>query len=176
MARSLSPGIPVAREYSRSALTGTLTSSSPGVGTKRPGLLMASHCSVEMTTSRWSRSTLPRGFGRLSGLRGVELASTNYSGRYASRAEVLCAFIKDHRVAVTAYMDGALKAWDIRAGKQITQVVTDAAFRCIAASGARLCLGDDQGHLHWFSLENIENGLTADSPPLELIWPDWCPR
>ena len=118
----------------------------------------------------------PRGFGRLAGHRGVELASTTYSGRYAARAEVLCAFINDHRVAVTAYVDGTLKVWDVRAGKQITQAVTDAAFRCLAASGNRIGLGDDQGYLHWFSLENIERGLAPGSPPIQLIVPDWCAR
>lgn len=118
----------------------------------------------------------PRAFARLSGHRGVELWSTNYSGRYGVSAEVSCAFINDHRVAVTAYVDGTLKVWDVRAGEQITQAVTDAAFRCLAASGRRICAGDDQGYLHWFSLENIESGLAPDSPPIELIWPEWCAR
>jgi len=117
-----------------------------------------------------------RAFGRLSGHRGVDLASTHYASRYAESAEVSCAFISDHRVAVTAYVDGTLKVWDIRAGKQITQAVTDAAFRCLATSGNRICAGDDQGYLHWFSLENIESGLAPDSPPIELIRPDWCVR
>jgi WD40 repeat protein len=38
---------------------------------------------------------------RLSGHRGIELASSEYSGRYGARAEVLCGFVEDHRVAVT---------------------------------------------------------------------------
>ncbi len=90
----------------------------------------------------------------LSGHREVDFASA-YFGPYGQSAELICALIDGHRFAVTAYVDGLVKVWDIREERLIAQCATDAAFCCLSVSGHSLCLGDDQGYLHWFSLENL---------------------
>jgi WD40 repeat protein len=109
-----------------------------------------------------------RAIGRLAGHKGFHGGSA-YFGRFGQSAEVLCAFTDRRRFAVTACVDGLVKVWDVDEGKLLAQFATDAAFWCLAARGERLCLGDDQGYLHWFTLENLPDD---DASP--LLRPDTC--
>lgn len=78
-----------------------------------------------------------------------------YSGKYAVNSEVSCKFGPWNRLAVTAFVDGLIKVWDVIEGTWPAQIATDSAFTALAVHGERLCLGDDQGQLHFFRLENL---------------------
>ena len=95
-----------------------------------------------------------RAVGRLDGHRGSESGSA-YFGQFGQSAEVLCSFLDDCFFAVTAFVDGSLRIWDVSEETLLTRIATDSAFWCLAVHDRKLCLGDDQGHLHFFSIENL---------------------
>ncbi|MEK6324292.1 MAG: hypothetical protein AABN33_21850 [Acidobacteriota bacterium] len=113
----------------------------------------------------------PQALGRLAGHKGVKFAST-YFGQFGQDAEVLCAFTSKRRFAVTAHIDGLIRVWDVFEEKLLARFATDSAFRCMAASGERLSLGDDQGYLHWFSIENLPHEAEAPTPRSDVC--DQC--
>lgn len=111
-----------------------------------------------------------RAIGRLAGHKGLKSGSA-YFRQFGEAAEVLCAFVGDGRFSVTAYVDGSVRIWDVFGEKLLTQFASDSAFWCLAARGRKLCLGDDQGHLHWFTVENLPGDLPVKRSPRE----DCCP-
>lgn len=111
-----------------------------------------------------------RAIGRLAGHKELRSGSSYY-GQFAEAAEVLCAFLGEGRFSVTAYVDGLVRVWDICNQELIAQVATDSAFLCIAVRDQSLCLGDDQGHLHWFSVENLERDRAVDPSSLAHACP-----
>jgi WD40 repeat protein len=78
-----------------------------------------------------------------------------YSGKYALNSEVLCKFSGWNRYAVTAFVDGIIKIWDVVEERSVAQIATDVAFKVLAVRGERICLGDDQGFVHFFRLERL---------------------
>jgi WD40 repeat protein len=112
-----------------------------------------------------------RAIGRLAGHKGLRSGSSYY-GQFAEAAEVLCGFLGEGRFSVTAYVDGLVRVWDLCNQELITQVATDSAFLCIAVRDQSLCLGDDQGHLHWFSVENLKR----DCAVVPSSRADACPQ
>lgn len=110
-----------------------------------------------------------RAIGRLAGHKRVKSGSA-YFGQFGEAAEVLCSFLDDCFFSVTAYVDGSVRIWEVSQESLLTQFATDSAFWCLAAQDRKLCLGDDQGHLHFFSIEN----LPARSGPAAPTRSDTC--